>query len=55
MYTDAFYYLYDMCDDATKAEVDAKVAKISANPSQTHIDILSEAMVKRIVAAQAEK
>ena len=55
MYTDAFYYLYDMCDDATKAEVDAKVAKISANPSQTHIDILSEAMIKRIVAAQAEK
>lgn len=55
MYTDAFYYLYDMCDDATKAEVDEKVAKISANPSQTHIDVLSEAMIKRIVAAQQEK
>ena len=55
MYTDAFYYLYDMCDDATKAEVDAKVAKISANPSQSHIDTLSQAMIKRIVAAQAEK
>lgn len=55
MYTDAFYHLYDMCDEATKAEVDAKVAKVSANPSQSHVDILSQAMIKRIIAQQAEK
>ena len=55
MYTDAFYYLYDMCDETTKAEVDAKVAKISANPSQSHVDVLSQAMIKRIIAQQAEK
>lgn len=55
MYTDVFYYLYDMCDETTKAEVDAKVAKISANPSQSHVDVLSQAMIKRIIAQQAEK
>ena len=55
MYTDAFYYLYDMSDEGTKAEVDAKVATVSANPAQSHIDILSQAMIKRIIAAQKEK
>lgn len=55
MYTDAFYYLYDASTAETQAEVDAKVEKISANPSQSHIDTLSEAMIKRIIAAQKEK
>ncbi len=55
MYTDAFYYLYDMCDETTKAEVDEKVKKISANPAQSHVDVLSQAMIKRVIAAQQEK
>ena len=54
MYTDAFYYLYDKCDDATKAEVDEKVKKISSNPTQDYIDVLSKAIVNRLVE-QAEK
>ncbi len=53
MYTDAFYYLYDKCDDATKAEIDAKVKKISANPSQTYIDTISQAIIKRLIAQAA--
>lgn len=53
MYTDAFYYLYEKCDDATKAEVDAKVKKISSNPTQDYIDVLSKAIIKRLAEQQS--
>lgn len=55
MYTDAFYYLYDKCDDTTKAAVDAKVKKISANPTQTYIDKLSQIIIKNLIEKAAEK
>lgn len=50
VYTDAFYYLYNKCDDATKLTVDAKVKKISADPTQSYIDSLSQSIIKRLIA-----
>ena len=49
VYTDAFYYLYDKCDEATKESVDKKVKKISSNPTQDYIDSLSKTIIKSLV------
>ncbi|MBE6772747.1 MAG: hypothetical protein E7544_00840 [Ruminococcaceae bacterium] len=49
VYTDAFYYLYNKCDDATKLTIDAKVKKISANPTQNHVDTLSRSIIKHLI------
>lgn len=49
VYTDAFYYLYDKCDSATKETVDNKVKKISSNPTQSAIDSLSKTIIKSLV------
>ena len=54
MYTDAFYYLYDKCDDAKKAEIDKKVKKISSNPTQEHIDTLSKSIIKFLTTPVTE-
>lgn len=50
VYTDAFYYLYNKCDEATKLTVDAKVKKISHDPTQDQVDTLSQAIIKRLIA-----
>ncbi len=50
VYTDAFYYLYNKCDDATKLTVDAKVKKISGNPTQDYVDALSRSIIKHLIA-----
>ena len=55
MYTDAFYYLYDKCDDATKAEIDKKVKKISSNPTQDYVDTLSKTIIKRLAEQAAQE
>ena len=52
MYTDAFWYLYEKCDDATKAEADTKIEKMKGNPTQDYIDGLSKGIIKRLVANQ---
>lgn len=52
MYTDAFYYLYDKCDDALKAEADAKIEEKKSNPTQDYIDGLSKGIIKRLIAVQ---
>lgn len=54
MYTDAFYYLYDKCDDATKADIDKKVKKIKSNPTQDYIDTLSKSIIKSLTEQAAE-
>ncbi len=51
MYTDAYYYLYEKCDDATKKEADAKIEKMKGNPSQAYIDGLSKGIIKRLTAS----
>ncbi len=53
VYTDVFYYLYNKCDDATKLTVDAKVKKISANPTQDYVDALSRSIIKHLIAQAA--
>lgn len=54
MYTDAFYYLYDKCDESTKSAVDKKVKKISSNPTQDYIDSLSKSIIKRLTEQTVE-
>ncbi len=54
VYTDAFYYLYDKCDEATKASIDKKVKKISSNPTQDYIDSLSKTIIKSLVEQSAQ-
>lgn len=49
VYTDAFYYLYNKCDDATKLKVDAKVNKINANPTQDYVDLLSQSIIDLLI------
>lgn len=49
VYTDAFYYLYNKCDDATKLAVDAKIKKISANPNQGYVDTISQSIIKKLI------
>lgn len=50
VYTDAFYYLYDKCDEATKLSIDAKVKKISANPTQDYVDVLAHTIIKQLAS-----
>ena len=50
VYTDAFYYLYNKCDDAAKLRIDAKVKKISANPTQAYVDTLSQTIIKHLIS-----
>lgn len=45
IYTDAFYYVLNMCDAETKAKYEKKIEKISANPSQSHIDSMTNSIV----------
>lgn len=52
MYTDAFYYLYEKCDDALKAEADVKIEEKKSNPTQDYIDGLSKGIIKRLIAVQ---
>ena len=54
MYTDAFYYLYDKCDDSLKSAIDKKVKKISSNPTQDNIDSLSKAIINRLAQQAVE-
>lgn len=56
LYTDTFYYLFDMCDSETKAKYENKIKKISGNPSQYDIDSMTVQLLDIVLKAlQAEK
>lgn len=56
LYTDTFYYLFDMCDDETKAQYEKKIKKISSNPSQYDIDSMTAQLLDIVYKnLQAEK
>ncbi len=52
IYTDAFYYLLDMCDETVRAKYEKKIKKISSNPSQSQIDSMTSALVKVLTAEE---
>ena len=54
LYTDAFYYLYDKCDETSAATIDARIEKMKDNPTQQLIDKYTKWMVERILTAEAE-
>ncbi len=51
LYTDTFYYVLSMCDDATKETYNKKIEKISSNPSQAQIDKMTNELVKILSSA----
>lgn len=44
--TDAFYYLYNKCDEKGQASYQKKINSISSNPSQAQIDAMTEHAIK---------
>ena len=52
IYTDTFYYVLDMCDDATKEIYEKKIDKISSNPSQSQIDSMTNSIVAKLIETQ---
>ncbi len=52
IYTDAFYYLLDMCDETVRAKYEKKIKKISSNPSQSQIDTMTGELVKLLTAEE---
>ena len=46
--TDAFYYLYNKCDQKGKDTYLKKIKSISSNPSQTQIDAMTESAIKYV-------
>ena len=52
IYTDTFYYVLDMCDDATKETYEKKIDKISSNPSQSQIDSMTNSIVAKLIETQ---
>ena len=56
IYTDAFYYVYDMCSEQTQKTLKKKINSISANPTQSQIDdMLVQAIKKVKLEAQQAK
>ena len=57
IYSDTFYYLLELSDDAAKEEYLKKINSISDNPSQSVIDAMSvklAARIKKLAAAQSK-
>lgn len=52
IYTDTFYYVLQMCDEATQTKYNKKVKKISSNPSQSDIDSMTDSIIKLLMNAQ---
>ena len=50
IYTDTFYYVLDMCDEATQKSYNKKIKKISSNPSQSNIDSMTNSIIKKLMA-----
>lgn len=49
LYTDTFYYIFDMCDEETKTKYNKKMQKISSNPSQYDIDVMTAEMLETVI------
>jgi len=49
IYTDTFYYVLDMCDEATQKSYNKKIKKISSNPSQSNIDSMTNSIIKKLM------
>lgn len=52
IYTDALYYVLEMCDDTVKAKYEKKIAKISSNPSQSDIDTMTGDIVEILTKSE---
>ena len=51
IYTDTFYYVLDMCDEATQKSYNKKIKKISSNPSQSNIDSMTDSIIKKLMGS----
>lgn len=50
IYTDAYYYVLSQADEETQQTYNEKMSQISANPSQSKIDSMTKAIIKKILA-----
>ncbi|MBO7319274.1 MAG: hypothetical protein J6V06_04560, partial [Clostridia bacterium] len=50
IYTDAFYHMLSISDEATQATYEEKIAKISSNPSQYTIDSMTDKLIDIYIA-----
>ncbi len=56
LYTDTFYHVLSMCDEATQTKYNKKIKKISSNPSQYDIDTMTADMIEIVIKnAQAQE
>ena len=56
IYTDAFYYVYNMCSEQTQKALKKKINSISSNPTQTLIDDMTLEAIKKVqIEAQQAK
>ena len=53
IYTDAFYHVLSLCDEATQTKYNKKIKDISSNPSQYAIDSMTDKLID-IVLTPAE-
>lgn len=51
IYTDTFYYVLAMCDEATQTSYNKKIKKISSNPSQSDIDSMTNSIIKKLISS----
>ena len=52
LYTDAFYHVLSLCDEATQAKYNEKISKISGNPSQYSIDSMTDKLIDILTKAE---
>lgn len=52
IYTDAFYHVLSLCDEATQATYNKKISKISSNPSQYSIDSMTDKLIDILTKAE---
>ena len=52
IYTDAFYHVLSLCDEAVQEEYKKKISKISGNPSQYSIDSMTDKLIDILTKAE---
>lgn len=52
IYNDAFNYVLEQCDEATREKYNKKVSKISSNPSQYDIDNMTDQLIDIILGGK---
>lgn len=52
IYTDAFYHVLGLCDEAVQEEYNKKISKISGNPSQYSIDSMTDKLIDILTEAE---